>query len=45
MLRRVVQVLYERYPQLRDPDLRRVLIFLVVFYGLAAAVTIVASLK
>ena len=45
MLKRSVQILYERYPTLRDPKLRRVLLMVAIFYVLAAIATVVAELS
>lgn len=45
MLKRGVQILYECYPSLRDPELRRVLVMVAVFYVLAAIATVIAELS
>ena len=45
MLRRGVQILYENYPSLRDPELRRVLLMVGIFYLLAIVATVVAELS
>jgi hypothetical protein len=45
MLKGGVQILYDCYPSLRDPELRRVLFMVGIFYVLAAIATVVAELS
>jgi hypothetical protein len=44
MLKRGVQILYENYPSLHDPELRRVLLMVGILYLLAIVATAVAEL-